>query len=213
MSPSTVEATSAAYKAVTGLWNDTLSAASNLDNALRRVNALIDCGDWIYEYIRPYVDEVKRLYPWIRNTEQFIRVWDGRGGVVNGASIETRLIRRMIAQVNPGFQAPNMQPRIGQELIKVYNLMNVYIDRCKRCHNSTATLSEQEYWDWLKSTEQNCNNNVYTFARPTDHLYVVRAIQRKRELHYQWVNGQLEYIDNFGVPTGIFINPWYFLRF
>jgi hypothetical protein len=128
---------------------------------------------------------VKRLCPWIRTTEQFIRVWDGRGSVVNGASIEARLIRRMITKVNPCFQAPNMQPRIGQELIKVYNLMNVYVDRCTRCHNSTATLSEQEYWDWLQSTEQNCNNNVDTFPRLTDYLYVIRAIQSKRKLQYQ----------------------------
>jgi hypothetical protein len=41
--------------------------APSSSRKLTRLHTLIDCGDWIYEYIRLYVNEVKCLYLWIRN--------------------------------------------------------------------------------------------------------------------------------------------------
>lgn len=41
-----------------GLWNDTLTEARRLDSESRLLNGYLQCGDWMHDYIQPYMDVV-----------------------------------------------------------------------------------------------------------------------------------------------------------
>jgi hypothetical protein len=73
------------------------------------------------------MDVVCSRWPRVRNVEAWLRQWRRNGGVINGASTETILIRDTIRQVNP-LMTPTQQ---GIELVNVFNLMTIYEDRCR----------------------------------------------------------------------------------
>jgi len=72
----------------------------------------------------------------LRNVESWLRQWRRNGGVINGASTETILIRETIRQVNP-LMTPTQQ---GIELVNVFNLIlskptnDVALEQSRREH-------------------------------------------------------------------------------
>ena len=169
---STVDNTNTAYKSMARLWSDTLIETLRLESEHRVISALLDCGDFIHDYIQPYSDRVSaRLRI---NIETFHDRWISFGGTGNPNSFESRLVSETCRQVNPLMT----QAELVQEEIKVQALMAIYSDRCRRCHNSVRNLNEQQYWDFLRDTEAKVLDDHYVFENPeTAKLYIVRAIQ------------------------------------
>jgi hypothetical protein len=87
-------------------------------------------------------------------------------------------------------------------------LMTIYEDRCHICHKNVANTSEQTYYNFIKDTEQKVFNEYYRFRNSQDKLYVLRALQSDKDLHYKWdANGNLEYFQSDGTATSICIIP------
>ena len=150
------------------------------------------------------MDVVCLRWPRVKNVEAWLRQWRRNGGLINGASTETILIRDTVRQVNP-LMTPAQQ---GIELVNVYNLMTIYEDRCRMCHKNVTSMSEQTYYNFLKDTEQKVFSEYYRFRNSQDKLYILRALQSDKDLHYKWdANGNLQYFQSDGTATGIYVIP------
>jgi len=196
--------TQTAYRLLAGLFNDTLTAARTLDSDNGLIQGYLQCGDWIHDYVQPYMDVVCHHYPRVRTVEAWLRQWNSQGGLINGTSPETILVRNTIRNVNP-LMTPVQH---GNELVTVYNLMTIYQDRCRIVHKNVSHMTEQRFYTFLKETEQKVLNGYYRFNNNQERLYVVRAVQSDKNRYYQWdANGNLEYFRSDGTPTGIYVNP------
>ena len=133
---STVDNTQTAYRLMAGLWNDTLTETRRLDSESRLLHGYLRCGDWIHDYVQPYMDVVCSRWPRVRNVEAWLQRWRRTGGVINGVSTETILIRDTVRQVNPLMTAAWQ----GTELVNVHNMMTIYEDRCRICHENVANM-------------------------------------------------------------------------
>lgn len=201
---STVDNTKTAYRLMAGLWNDTLAEARRLDSDSRLINGYLQCGDWVHDHIQPYMDVVCLRWPRVKNVEAWLQQWRCNGGLINGASTETILIRDTVRRVNP-LMTPAQQ---GIELVNIYNLMTIYEDRCRMCHKNVASMNEQTYYNFLKDTEKKVFSEYYRFRSSQDKLYVLRALQSDKDLHYKWdENGNLQYFRSNGTATGIYVIP------
>lgn len=145
----------------------------------------------------------------------FVRVGPGqkRGSLVT--TMETQRWSRQwsihrdhpyttIRQVNP-LMTPAQQ---GIEFVNVFNLMTIYEDRCRMCHKNVASMSEQTYYNFIKDREQKVFNEYYRFRNSQDKLYILRALQSDKDLHYKVdTNGNLEYFRSDGTATSFYVIP------
>lgn len=201
---STVHNTQTAYRLLAGLFNDTVTAARTLDSESRLLQGYLQCGDWIHDYVQPYMDAVCQVYPRVKTVEAFLRQWNSQGGLTNGASAESIIIQNTIRNVNP-LMTPAQH---GNELMTVYNLMNIYQDRCRTVHRNVSHMTEQRFYTFLKETEEKVLNAYYRFRNDQERLCVLRAVQADKNRYYKWDgNGRLEYFRSNGSPTGVYVNP------
>jgi hypothetical protein len=188
---SNVDNTNTAYKSMSRLWSDTLNETQGLESEHRVIAALMECGDFIHDYLLPYSDQISSRFH--MNIQAFHTRWIQRGGAGNPNTSESQLVYQTCRQVNPFMT----QSELAQENVKIQTLMTIYSDRCQRCHNSVRHLDEQEYWNFLRDTETKVMNDHYVFQNPaTAKLYIIRAIQTERDRHYNWVGAALQYTSN-----------------
>jgi hypothetical protein len=201
---STPDTANRAYKLITKFWSETMSECQRMEKETQTIQALLQIGDFVHDYLLPYADVVASVWnnPPMR-ISTFATRWSRNGGVSNTHSRETITMRRTVAQVNPLLSAQLQR----QELQTVYNLCQVYADRCNLCHNSLRTKSSQEVWNFFKETEQRIADGRYKFANPNGSLYVVRAIQSERKQRFRWTDGNVEVLMSDGTGTGIYVNP------
>lgn len=138
-----------------GLRNDTLR---RLESRSTLINGYLQCGDWIHDYIQPYLDVICSRWHRIKHAEAWLQRWRHEGGVINGASEESILIRNIIRQVNP-LITPTQH---GTELVNVYNLMTIYEDRCRVCHKNVANMNEQTYYTFIKDAQEKAQIHTAT---------------------------------------------------
>lgn len=135
------------------LWSDTLNETQRLESEHRVISALLDCGDFIHDYLIPYSDRLPT------NIQKFQNQWIQAGGAGDPNTAESRFVDRICRQVNPFMT----QAELTQENLKIQTLMTIYAGLCERCHNSVKDLNEQEYWDFLRDTEAKVMNDHYVF--------------------------------------------------
>jgi hypothetical protein len=87
---------------------------------------------------------------------------------------------------------------LQQEQSKVFALMIIYGDRCRRVHNAVNHLSEQEYWTFRRDMEHKVLNNYFIFDNAGKaRLQLLRALQTERDRCYGRDGaGALRYVTN-----------------
>ena len=194
---STVEKAAHAYKQLASLWRDTLIEAEKLKIESVQVAGYAECGHYIKDRLQPFADVVAASFGGCRLSD-FPERWDAAGGPTNMMSRHTREVRRVMLQVYPLLPQEQHQMKLAE----IHSLMSVYSDRCRRFHHSVRNLNAQEFWGFLRHTEEMVLQGDYSFPDPNQNLHLLRAIQDDKSHYYVWRNHILYYRE-----TGQIILP------